>query len=295
MTRILEGDPVATEIEAEVDRDLRDLSAAGVTPGVAVVSMSDAPADRRFVELKRSACEDRGIDPTVVDVDPEAPAADLYRAVERVGDDPSVHAVFVQVPVPDRVDLAAVRERIPPRKDVDCFHPENLGCLVSGRPFLPPVTTHAVQRLLAAYDVDPAGMDVAVVGRGAIGIQLSNALLADRAGGNATVTVCHSRTADLGAKTRAADLVVTACGVPELVDGSMLSAGAVVVDVSTNRVESAGGTETVGDVEFESAVEVASAITPVPGGVGPVTLASFLRNVVRAACRADLPGPRVDG
>jgi methylenetetrahydrofolate dehydrogenase (NADP+)/methenyltetrahydrofolate cyclohydrolase len=295
------GEPVA----AAVRRDVRDrLRALGErVPTLATVLMSDDPADERFVELKHDACDDVGIATRDVRIAPDAPASRLHGAVERLSADPGVDAVFVQVPLPDHVRTTAVGRRIDPAKDVDCFHPETLGRLVAGDPRYVPATAAAVRRLLAAYDVDVTGRDVVVVGRSTvIGRPLANLLFQPASGsgsgsgvasGDATVTVCHSRTRDLGAHTRRADVLVTACGVPRLVDGSMLSPGVTVVDVSANRVgPDAGGdagagreATVVGDVDVESVREVAGAITPVPGGVGPVTLAALLANVVRAAER----------
>jgi len=287
----LSGDPVAAEIRENVRDRVEELDERGVVPTLGTVLMSDAPADERFVDLKHAACEDAGIETRDLRVDPAAPASRLYRAVKCLSADPEVHAVFVQVPLPDHVGATGVRRRIDPHKDVDCFHHENLGRLVAGDPRFVPATPAAVQRLLAAYDVPTEGRDVVIVGRSAvIGRPLANLLLQDAPGGNATVTVCHSRTDDLGSKTRQADIVITAAGRPELVDGAMLSEGVVVVDVSANRRPGGDGdgdrdAEVVGDVDFQSAREKASAITPVPGGVGPVTLATLLRNVVLAAER----------
>jgi len=190
------------------------------------------------------------------------------------------------MPVPDHVDEREVINRIDPAKDVDGFHPENVGKLVAGYPRFKPCTPHGVQKLLTSADVDTEGKDVVIVGRSNIvGKPLANLLIQKAEGGNATVTVCHSRTDDLAAKTRSADIVVAACGVPELVDGEMLSDGTVVIDVGVNRVDAdtEKGYELVGDVEFESAKEKASAITPVPGGVGPMTIAMLLYNTTKAA------------
>lgn len=299
------GEPVAAEIREAVHDRVRELDERGVVPTLATVLVSDAPADERFVELKHAACEDAGIATRDRRLDPAAPPSRLYGEVERLSDDADVHAVFVQVPLPDHVPSTGVRQRIDPRKDVDCFHHENLGRLVAGNPRFVPATPAAIRRLLAAYDITIEGQDVVIVGRSAvIGKPLANLLLQDAPRANATVTVCHSRTPDLGAKTRAADVVVTACGVPELVDGSMLAPGVTVVDSSANwrpvtseeasfSDEAAGGSvengdrpvEVVGDVAFESAREQASAITPVPGGIGPITIAILLRNVVLAAER----------
>jgi len=190
------------------------------------------------------------------------------------------------MPVPDHVDEREVLNRIDPVKDVDGFHPENVGKLVAGHARYKPCTPHGVQKLLEAADVDPEGKDVVIVGRSNIvGKPLANLLIQKTDLGNATVTVCHSRTDDLGAKTRNADVVVAACGVPQLVDGEMLTEGSTVIDVGVNRVDAdtEKGYELVGDVDFESAKEKAGAITPVPGGVGPMTRAMLLYNTVKAA------------
>ena len=287
-TERLLGDPVATGIGEAVRERVEELGARGVVPTLGTVLMSDDPADRRFVDLKHEACAEVGIETRDVRVDPDERASRIYDAVERLSADPDVDAVFVQVPLPDHVQVSEIRERVDPRKDVDCLAFENLGRLVADDPRFVPATTAAVLALLDAYDVSVEGRDVVVVGRSpVIGRPLANHLLREEHPGNATVTVCHSRTSDLGAVTRRADVVVTACGVPELLDGSMLSPGVTVVDVSANRrpADTERGYEVVGDVEFESAREVAAAITPVPGGVGPVTLAALLENVVLAAER----------
>jgi methylenetetrahydrofolate dehydrogenase (NADP+)/methenyltetrahydrofolate cyclohydrolase len=201
------------------------------------------------------------------------------------------------MPVPDHVDKRAVLEAIDTEKDVDGFHPENVGRLVAGDARYKPCTPHGIQKLLAEAGVDPEGKDAVVVGRSDIvGKPMANLLMQKADGGNATVTVCHSRTENLAEKTRNADIVVAAAGVPGMIDGSMLSEGAVVIDVGINRVEAdtEKGYELIGDVEFESAKAKASAITPVPGGVGPMTRAMLLYNTVKAAGRqsgvdVDLP------
>jgi methylenetetrahydrofolate dehydrogenase (NADP+)/methenyltetrahydrofolate cyclohydrolase len=288
-TRRLHGEPVAATLRAEGRERIAALGERGRVPTLATVVMSDDPTDERFVELKHDACDEVGIETRDCRLAPDAPAAELYETVERLSAAAAVDAVFVQVPLPDRVSIPEVRRRIAPEKDVDCFHPENVGRLVAGDPRFVPATPAAVRRLLAAYEIPTAGQDVVIVGRSdAIGKPLANLLIQKGSGGDATTTVCHSRTEDLAAKTRRADVVMTACGVPELVDGSMLSPGVVVVDVSANRRSKSGDAgefdgELVGDVDFESAAEKASAITPVPGGIGPVTLAALLGNVVRAA------------
>jgi methylenetetrahydrofolate dehydrogenase (NADP+)/methenyltetrahydrofolate cyclohydrolase len=287
-TERLLGEPVAAGIRGEVRERVERIGSRGSVPTLGTVLMSDDPADRRFVGLKHDACERVGIETRDVRIDPGEPASRLYAAVERLSADPDVDAVFVQVPLPGGVEVSEVRERIDPRKDVDCLAYENLGRLVAGDPRFVPATTAAVLRLLNAYDVPVEGRDLVIVGRSpVIGRPMANRLLRKELPGNATVTVCHSRTADLGSVTQRADVLVTACGVPELVDRSMLSPGVTVIDVSANRrpANTERGYEVVGDVDFEGGREVASAITPVPGGVGPVTLAALLGNVVLAAER----------
>ncbi|MFB6219626.1 MAG: bifunctional 5,10-methylenetetrahydrofolate dehydrogenase/5,10-methenyltetrahydrofolate cyclohydrolase [Halobacteriaceae archaeon] len=278
----LRGEPVATERRAAVRERVRDLD--GPPPTLATVVMSDDPDDQRFVALKHDACDAVGIRTRDARLPPEAPAARLHATVEELSDDPAVDAVFVQAPLPGHVSRTAVGSRLDPRKDVDCFHPANLGRLVAGDPRFVPATAAAVCRLLAAYGVPTEGEHAVVVGRSAaIGRPLAHRLLA----ADATVTVCHSRTGDLGGTVRRGDIVVTACGVPELVGGEMLAPGAVAVDVSANRrpAPDGDGVEVVGDIDHESARRRVRALTPVPGGVGPVTLAALLENVVLAAER----------
>lgn len=289
-TRILDGTTVADDIEDSVRAEVATLADRGVVPTLATFLMSDDPADERFVALKHDACREVGIESRDVRVDPGAPASELEGRLETASADPDVDAVFVQLPLPDRVPGLAVRRAIAPAKDIDCLHPENLGRLVGGHPRFEPITPQAVRRLLAAYDVDVAGREVVVVGRSVIGTPLANMLMQKGEGGDATVTVCHSRTRNLEAKTRRADILVTAAGAPGLVDGSMLAEDVVVVDVSANRVETDGGERLVGDVDFQSAEAKARAITPVPGGVGPVTMGVLLKHVVRAAKNSENEG-----
>ena len=286
MVHLIDGAAVAAPILDAVEGCVETLADGGVRPCLATVLMSDDPADATFVDLKHEACADLGIGRIRREVDPDARADALYATIDDLNADPAVHGVFVQLPLPDHVELPPVRERIDPVKDVDCLHPENLGRLITGDPRYLPATPRAIKRLLASASVETECADVVIVGRSEIvGKPLANVLLQKGPGGNATVTVCHSRTSNLAAKTRKAEVLVAAAGVPELVDGSMLSTGVVVIDVGVNRVPAADGRgyEVVGDVEFESAARKASAITPVPGGVGPMTVAMLLSNVVEAA------------
>ena len=286
MTEVIDGNAVADEIRSELSDAVETLADAGVKPGLATVLMSTDPASETYVSMKQRACEDVGIEGIHVELDPEAPAKELYETIDELNADPAVHGILVQLPLPEHVDKREVIRRIDPAKDVDGFHPENVGRLVAGDPRFKPCTPHGVQKLLENAGVDPEGKDVVIVGRSDIvGKPLANLLIQKTDGGNATVTVCHSRTTDLAEKTRAADVVIAACGVPELIGGEMLSSGTTVIDVGVNRVDADNekGYELVGDVAFESAREKVDAITPVPGGVGPMTIAMLLYNTVKAA------------
>jgi len=286
MTTIIDGNEIGDRIRADVGDCVEALADAGVTPGLATVLMSDDEASETYVSMKQRACEEIGIESYHHEIDADAPAERLFDRVEELNADPSVDGVLVQMPVPDHVDARRVLRSIDPMKDVDGFHPENVGRMVSGDPRYKPCTPHGIQKLLAAVDVDTEGKDAVVVGRSDIvGKPMANLLIQKAPGGNATTTVCHSRTEDLAAKTRQADIVVAAAGVPEMIDGSMLSEGVVVVDVGVNRVDAdtEKGYELVGDVEFESAKRKAAAVTPVPGGVGPLTIAMLMYNTVKAA------------
>ncbi|RQG91494.1 bifunctional methylenetetrahydrofolate dehydrogenase/methenyltetrahydrofolate cyclohydrolase [Natrarchaeobius halalkaliphilus] len=286
MTEIIDGNAVASEIRDGLTGSIEALADAGARPGLATVLMGDDPASETYVNMKQRDCEEVGIESVHVDVDGDASPETLYDSIADLNDNPDVHGYIVQAPVPDHVDYRDVIRRVDPEKDVDGFHPENVGRLVAGDARFRPCTPHGIQKLLEATEVDTEGADVTIVGRSAIvGKPLANLLVQKADDGNATVTICHSRTEDLAAKTRQADVVVAAVGVPELIDGSMIDDGAVVIDVGVNRVDAdtEKGYELVGDVEFETAAENADAITPVPGGVGPMTRAMLLYNTVKAA------------
>ncbi|PSP20517.1 bifunctional 5,10-methylene-tetrahydrofolate dehydrogenase/5,10-methylene-tetrahydrofolate cyclohydrolase [Halobacteriales archaeon QH_10_65_19] len=293
MTTVLDGNAVGDRIRDELGECIETLSDAGVTPGLATVLMSEDPASETYVSMKQQACEEIGIDGIHRELDPAAPAEELFEVIDEMNTDPAVHGYLVQMPVPDHVDKRRVLRSVDPVKDVDGFHPENVGRLVAGDARFKPATPHGVQKLLEAAGVDTEGKDAVVVGRSDIvGKPMVNLLIQKAPGGNATTTVCHSRTDDLAAKTRRADIVVAAAGQPEMIDGSMLSEGATVIDVGVNRIEAdtEKGYELVGDVEFESAEEKADVITPVPGGVGPMTITMLLYNAVKAASiQEDVP------
>ena len=283
---VLDGNAVGDRIREDLRSCIDTLGDASVTPGLATVLMSDDPASETYVSMKGRACEDLGIESIHHELEPDAPADELFDTVETLNGRDDVHGILVQMPVPDHVDSRAILRSIDPIKDVDGFHPENVGRLVAGDARFKPCTPHGVQKLLEAADVDTEGKDAVVVGRSDIvGKPMANLLIQKAPGGNATTTVCHSRTADLGEKTREADIVIAATGYPGLVDGSMIKEGATVIDVGVNRVDADNekGYELVGDVDFESAKEKADVITPVPGGVGPMTITMLLYNTVKAA------------
>ncbi|WP_336037588.1 tetrahydrofolate dehydrogenase/cyclohydrolase catalytic domain-containing protein [Halobacterium yunchengense] len=290
---VLDGSAVSDHVRGQLRDSVDALADAGATPSLATVLMSTDPASETYVSMKQRACDDLGIESVHRELDADAPAAELFETVEELNADPDVNGILVQMPVPDHVDKRRVLRSIDPAKDVDGFHPENVGRLVAGDARFKPCTPHGVQLLLDAAGVDPAGKHAVVVGRSDIvGKPMTNLLIQKDAGGNATVTVCHSRTDDVGAHTRQADIVIAAAGVPELVDGEMLSAGTTVVDVGVNRVDADNekGYELVGDVDFESAKEVAGLVTPVPGGVGPMTITMLLYNTVKATSQqVDVP------
>ena len=290
MTEVIDGNAVAENVRDDLSACVDTLGEAGVVPGLATVLVGEDPASETYISMKQRDCEEMDLNGVHVELEADAPPGELYDTIEDLNADPEIHGYLVQDPVPDHIDYREVLHRIDPAKDVDGFHPENVGRLVAGNPRFKPCTPHGVQKLLAASEVDPKGKDVTIVGRSSIvGKPLANLLLQKTEGGNATVTVCHSRTENIDEKTRGADVVVAAAGVPEFVDSSMLSEGTVVIDVGVNRVEAdtEKGYELVGDVEYQGAREKASVITPVPGGVGPMTRAMLLYNTVKAASQQE--------
>jgi methylenetetrahydrofolate dehydrogenase (NADP+)/methenyltetrahydrofolate cyclohydrolase len=280
MTYVIDGNELADSIRADLEDSVGTLDDEGVTPGLATVLMSDDPASETYVSMKQKACEEIGMESFHVEIDPDAPAEELYDTLDDLNADPEVHGILVQLPLPDHVDEDRVLQAVDPMKDVDGFHPTNVGLMVSGNARFKPCTPHGVLKMIEDAGVDTEGKDVTVVGRSNIvGKPVANLLMQKTPTGNATVTVCHSRTEDLAEKTKNADIVIAAAGVPEMIDGSMLSEGQTVIDVGTNRVDG----DLVGDVDFDSAKDVVDAISPVPGGVGPMTITMLLYNTVKAA------------
>ena len=286
MTEVIDGNAVAADIRDGLTDAIERLADAGSRPGLATVLMSDDAASETYVSMKQRDCEEVGITSHHVEIPPDAPAAELFDTVADLNEEADVNGILVQMPVPDHVDKRRVLRAIDPAKDVDGFHPENVGRMVAGNARFKPCTPHGIQKLLERHEVATEGAEAVVVGRSDIvGKPMANLLIQKAPLGNATTTVCHSRTEDLAAHTREADILVAAAGVPEMIDGSMLKPGATVIDVGINRVDAdtEKGYELIGDVAYESAKETASAITPVPGGVGPMTRAMLLYNTVKAA------------
>jgi len=264
------------------------LKARGVTPGLAVVLVGENPASQVYVRMKGKACQDLGMHSETIRLPAQAAETELLGVIERLNHDPAIHGMLVQLPLPRQIDETRVLHRILPGKDVDGFHPENVGKVSIGDPTgFRPATPYGVQQMLVREGVETAGAHVVIVGRSNIvGRPMASLLLHKGKGADATVTVCHSRTRDIGAVTRQADILIVAMGKPEFVRGDMIRPGAVVVDVGVNRVDDSAaekGYRLVGDVAYAEALEVASAITPVPGGVGPMTITMLLYNTVQAA------------
>ena len=279
MDKIIDGKAIAAEIREEIAADVVALEKQGVTPGLAVVLVGDDPASRVYVTMKERACEKAGIFSDEHKLPAETTEAQLLALIEDLNNDPRIDGILVQLPLPDHIDESKVLESISPTKDADGFHPYNVGRLVTGNPLYQPCTPFGVMKMLEYTGVDLTGKEVVVVGRSNIvGKPVALMCLAQ----HATVTLCHSRTRDLPAKVAQADVVIAAVGRPEMIKGAWIKEGAVVIDVGVNRV---GEKKLVGDVEFEAAKQRASAITPVPGGVGPMTITMLLYNTVEGAKR----------
>ena len=286
--KIIDGTAMAREVRAEVAEGVSALKAStGLTPGLAVVLVGDDPASAAYVRNKGRAATEAGIMARDVRLPAETSQHELLEKVAELNEDHRVHGMIVQLPLPSHVDEHVVTEAIDPRKDVDGLHPMNVGRLVAGRPRFVPATPAGVQQMLLRSGYDPEGRSVVVCGRSEIvGKPLSILLMQRLEGSNATVTVCHTRTRDLADVTRQADILVAAVGSPLFVTGDMVRDGAVVIDVGINRVDAPQrrrGYRLVGDVDFDAVSQKAAAITPVPGGVGPMTIAMLLDNTLRAA------------
>lgn len=285
--RVIDGVLLAKTIRAEVGTETARLKAVGITPGLAVVLVGENPASKAYVGSKGKACIEAGMNSIKVERPATITQAELLAIMDQLNADPAVHGILVQLPLPKHINTEQVLLRVSPAKDVDGFHPINVGKLVIGDPTaLRPCTPYGVQQMLLRSGIETRGANVVVIGRSTIvGKPMANLLIQTGAGGDATVTVCHSRTRDLPAVCRSADIVIAAIGKAEFVTRDMVRPGATVIDVGINRVDDPSrpkGYRLTGDVAYAQVAEIAGAITPVPGGVGPMTIAMLLANTIQA-------------
>ena len=286
--KLIEGKPIAAAVYEECARELELLKAAGVTPGLAVVLVGEDPASQAYVGMKDKKCKELGLHSVKLERPATISQAELEALVEELNTDDLIHGILVQMPLPGDLDADAVIKKIAPEKDVDGLHPQNLGKIASEDPTgFAPCTPFGSQRMLIESGIETSGKSVVIVGRSLlVGKSLALLMMGKGPGANATVTVAHSRTKDLAAVTREADILVAAIGVPHFITADMVKDGAVVIDVGINRVEDATakrGYRLVGDVDFDAVAEKCEAITPVPGGVGVMTIAMLMANTIRAA------------
>jgi methylenetetrahydrofolate dehydrogenase (NADP+)/methenyltetrahydrofolate cyclohydrolase len=285
--QLIDGKQIAQTIREEIRSGVEELRQRhGVTPGLATVLVGDNPASVSYVTAKNKTCAELGMTSFQHTLPATITEDELLALIDRLNRDPAVHGILVQLPLPRGIRESRVIEAIDPRKDVDGFHPINVGRLMLGEPIFPPCTPAGIQELIVRSGTPTEGAEVVVVGRSNIvGKPVAVMLLQKQRNANATVTVCHTQTRDLAAHTRRADILIVAAGRPQAITGEMIRPGATVIDVGVNRVgySDSGKPKLVGDVDFASAVEVAGKITPVPGGVGPMTITMLMRNTLRAA------------
>ncbi|MGA7827705.1 MAG: bifunctional methylenetetrahydrofolate dehydrogenase/methenyltetrahydrofolate cyclohydrolase FolD [Geobacteraceae bacterium] len=277
MAIIIDGKATAQKIRREITREVKKLEEEDIRPGLAVVLVGDNPASRVYVRMKEKACCDVGIFSDEYTLPAETEEKELLSLINRLNNNDRIHGILVQLPLPEHINEAKVIEAISPDKDVDGFHPYNVGRLVLGKPTFQPCTPYGIMVLLKEYGIDLTGKEVVVVGRSNIvGKPVAFMCLQQ----HATVTICHTRTVDLPAKIGMADILIAAVGRPEVIPGKWIKEGAVVIDVGVNRIAEK---KLVGDVEFQTAAQRASYITPVPGGVGPMTITMLLQNTLLSA------------
>ena len=278
--QIIDGKAIAATVRAGIRAGVAERVARGSRPpGLAVVMVGDNPASQVYVRNKRAACADCGIHSIAIDLPRSTTEPELLAHIDRLNADPTIDGILVQLPLPKHIESSLVTERIIPEKDVDGFHPYNIGRLALKQPLVRPCTPYGIVKLLEAYQLNVAGLDAVMVGASNIvgrPMALEMMLL------GATATVCHSRTKDLEGHVRRADVVVAAIGKPDFVKGAWIKPGAIVIDVGINRLDNG---KLVGDVEYDAAAERASWITPVPGGVGPMTVAALMQNTLESALR----------
>ncbi len=281
--KIIDGKAIAADVRAEVAKRVAALGERDVVPGLATVLVGEDPASKVYVASKRKACAEVGIKAWDHDLDASTPQQELLDLLTQLNENAEVHGILVQLPLPEHIDEETVLNAVLPSKDADGFHPCNLGRLVTGDHVVAPATPAGIQEMLVRTGVETTGAEVVIVGRSNIVGKPLAALMAQKAAGaNATVTLCHTGTKDLAAHTKRADILVAAIGRAQAITGPMIAPGATVIDVGINRTENG----LVGDVDFAAASEIAGAITPVPGGVGPMTIAMLLSNTVKLAERS---------
>ena len=285
--QVIDGNKIASDIRAEAAEEVKALQNKGVEPCLAVVLVGSNPASRAYVGSKVRACEETGIRSVRIELESDVTQKDLLDRISELNQDETVHGILVQLPLPHHIDEETVTEHIEPAKDVDGFHPENVGKLTIGIDCLTPCTPSGIPELIARSGIELSGKHAVVIGRSNIvGKPMMNLLVQKGNKANCTVTCCHSGTDHLANYTRQADILIAAIGVPEFVTSGMVKEGATVIDVGINRVEDpehSRGYRLVGDVDFTDVKDIAGAITPVPGGVGPMTVAMLMKNTVKAA------------
>ena len=288
--KIIDGKQVAADMRAELKEEVARLARDGIVPGLGVILVGEDPASQSYVKAKERACEEIGLFSDDNRLPADASQQELMAIVEKMNNDPKINGILVQLPLPKHLNEAEVLLAIDPDKDVDGFHPMNVGRMVVGEKAFLPCTPHGVIQLLLRSGVKIEGADIVIVGRSNIvGKPVANMLIQKNKMGNATVTVCHTRTKNLAEHTRRADVIIAAAGKPDTITADMVKDGVVVIDVGVNRVEDSTkkkGYRLVGDVDFEAVKEKAGLITPVPGGVGPMTITMLLYNTVESAKRA---------
>lgn len=287
--KLIKGKELAEKIRAEIKAETEILkSTRGIVPGLVTILVGENPASQSYVRAKNETAKELGFNSRQETLPLNTAEADLLALVERCNRDPQVHGILVQLPLPKQINESRVISAIDPEKDVDGFSPVNVGRLVMGEPGFIPCTPYAIQQMLVRFGVETDGAEVVVVGRSNIvGKPIANILLQKAPGANATVTICHTRTRDMAAHTRRADILIVAAGKPKAVTAEMVKPGAVVIDVGINEMgrTAEGKRILVGDVDFDTVKEVAAAITPVPGGVGPMTITMLMLNTLQSAQR----------
>ena len=285
--QIISGKDVAAAIRAELSNEVAELKAKhGVTPGLATVLVGDDPASVSYVTGKGRACQELGMNSLQFTLPAQTSEEELLKLVAQLNADPEVHGILVQLPLPKHIDEGRVLYAVDPDKDVDGFHPVNVGRLVIGQERFPPCTPAGIQEMILRSNTPTDGAEVVVVGRSNIvGKPIAVMMFQKKAGANSTVTICHTRTRDLASHTRRADILIVAAGKPKAITADMVKPGATVIDVGVNRIgfTESGKAKLVGDVDFEAVKELAGKITPVPGGVGPMTITMLMKNTLRAA------------